>query len=77
VLTVACDSQLGSVWLAGQLNVMAISGVTVNVAEQVLAGWQVVPSVSVHIIVVLPPQAEGARWSVLVSTVRAALHPPP
>jgi hypothetical protein len=53
-----------------------VSGVTVKLAEQVLLGWQVVPSVSVHITIVVPPQAEGAPLPA-VSALNLALHPPP
>jgi hypothetical protein len=58
------------------VRVKAVSGVTLNVAEQVLVAWHVVPSVRVQITVVVPPQAEGAPLPA-VSAESIALQPPP
>jgi hypothetical protein len=65
----------GKVKLPGQTNEVDVAGVIVKVAEQVLVAWQVVPSVSVQITVVLPPQARGTPLPA-VSALSVAPHPP-
>jgi hypothetical protein len=75
-LIAVCDWQASFVTLPGHVNDNGVSGVTVKLAEQVLLAWQVVPSVSVQVTVMVPPQADGACFPA-VSAVSLALHPPP